>query len=186
MNCQVVRTQMADAWDETLDARRRADHFAHLRQCTSCREQWEALRRVEDLFRTAPLCSPQPGFTVRFQQRLARQRSTRWNPLSVLFLALSALLVSGLVFLPVGGTVGWLWQVIRDPRSLDWLSRAVLESIVAGRVAVHLIGTVILLLFHHDWWIMTAGYALLAGLVVAMWLGAYSLRWRLHRQRSRI
>lgn len=186
MNCHVARSQMAAAGDETLDARRMADHFAHLRQCTSCREQWEALQRVEDLFRTAPLCSPQPGFTVRFQQRLARHRSTRWSPLSALFLALSALVVSGLVFLPVGGIVGLVWQVIRDPHSLDWLSRVVVDLIAGGRVAIHLVGTVVSLLFHYDWWILTIGYGLLAGLVVAMWLGAYSLRWRLGRQRSRI
>jgi len=184
MKCETVRAQMTEALDNTLDARRRTEHFAHLRQCKSCREQWDALQRVDDLFRDAALFVPAPGFTARFQQRLARQQSHPWNPLSALFVVLSALLMSGLIFVPASGLLRWLWEGMQDPARFDSLKQGSIALFAGLRVLLHLFGTVVPIVLHYTWWLPALGYSLLAIGVTIFWIGAFSLRWRLARQRS--
>ncbi|NOZ07043.1 MAG: zf-HC2 domain-containing protein [Chloroflexi bacterium] len=175
MKCEIVQEQMMDGVTGTLGARRMAESYAHLRQCTSCRERWEALQRVESLLGHAQLCAPAPGFSVRLQKRLAHRRSTRWSPLAIFFIAFSTLLVTGLVFLPSNGIFQWVWYQAQDPRSLAWLQDVLDQLVITGRVMTHLAGTVMFMLFRHGWWLPILGYGLLAGLIIAAWMGLYSL-----------
>jgi predicted anti-sigma-YlaC factor YlaD len=184
MKCEIVRAQMTEALDNALDARKRTEHFAHLRQCTSCREQWAALQRVDDLFRDAVLFAPAPGFTARFQQRLARQQSRLWNPLSALFVVLSALLMSGLVFVPASALLRWLWEGMQDPARFDSLKQGSIALVAGVRVLFHLFGTVVPIVLHYTWWLPALAYGLLAIGVAIFWIGAFSLRWRSVHQRS--
>ncbi len=175
MKCEIVQEQMMEGVTGTLGARRRAESYAHLRQCTTCRERWEALQRVESLFSHAPLYAPAPGFSARLQVRLAHRRSYRWSPLAILFVALSTLLVTGLVFLPSNGIFQWIWYQVRDPRSLAWLRDVLDQLMITGRVMAHVVGTVLSMLFRHGWWFPVLGNVLLAGLIIAGWAGFYSL-----------
>ncbi len=175
MKCEIVQEQLMEGMTGTLGTRRMAESYAHLRQCTTCREQWEALQRVESLFSHAPLCAPPPGFSARLQKRLAYRRSYRWSPQAILFFALSTLLVAGLVFLPSNGIFQWIWYQVRDPRSLAWLRDALDQLMITGRVMTHVAGTVLSMLFRHGWWLPILGNVLLAGLVIAGWTGFYSL-----------
>lgn len=65
---------------------------AHLSQCPACQETYLAVRRADTLLRRAAtvMVEPIPGFTTRFESRLAAYRPGRswqaWLALSVLLL----------------------------------------------------------------------------------------------------
>ena len=79
----------------------------HLNSCESCRQLSEAWQEVEYQLKAAPMRSPEPGFILRWQNRLAQeqQRSQRLQTVTVLALgvgaALSLVLLLGLLALPV-------------------------------------------------------------------------------------
>jgi len=95
--------------------------------------------------------------------------------LAILFVAFSTLLVTGLVFLPSNGIFQWIWYQVRDPRSPAWLWDVLDQLVTTGRVMAHVAGTVMSTLFRHGWWLPILGYGLMAGLIIAAWMGVYSL-----------
>ncbi len=66
---------MLDLLDGELAAPARRQLEEHLATCAECQSGWEALSAVERLLADAPMAAPRPGFTGRFNVRLARQRS---------------------------------------------------------------------------------------------------------------
>jgi len=74
---------------------------AHLAECGECQSVWTSLSEVQRLLRAEPPVAPRPGFSGRFQARLA-QRRTRprllWGGLA---LGLGAVSAAALV-VPVG------------------------------------------------------------------------------------
>jgi len=89
-------TEKISLWlDNELSPAEVTELEAHLTDCPACRQTYEAMQRVDRLFRTAAhqMVIPAPGFTRRFETRLAQQRLVKpWQ----LWLTMGALL---------GGTV---------------------------------------------------------------------------------
>lgn len=84
---------------------------AHLESCETCRNQFDALQAVEKQLRGSPMLSPEPGFSRRWEARLASQRLMRQRWQTNLALACSAAIL--LAFL---GALAWLsLPVLRSP-----------------------------------------------------------------------
>lgn len=83
----------------------------HLKSCESCRQLSEAWQEVEYRLKSAPMRSPAPGFTIRWQQRLVEDRSRRqrWQTISIFALG-SGVALALLVVLGV-----WAWPVFQNP-----------------------------------------------------------------------
>jgi predicted anti-sigma-YlaC factor YlaD len=91
-------TEKISLWlDNELSPGEVTELEAHLADCPACHQTYEAMQRVDRLFRTAArqIVIPAPGFTRRFETRLAQQRPVKpWQ----LWLTLGALL-SGTVLI---------------------------------------------------------------------------------------
>ena len=74
---------------------------AHLATCASCQASWASLSSVHRLLKAAPLAAPRPGFSQRFEARLAQRRSRPRAIWGALALGLGAVAVSALV-VPLG------------------------------------------------------------------------------------
>ena len=83
----------------------------HLKSCESCRQLSEAWQEVEYQLKSAPMLSPEPGFTARWQQRQGevRLRRQKWQTISIIALG-SGIALALLVVLGV-----WAWPVIQNP-----------------------------------------------------------------------
>lgn len=119
VSCQDVGRLMSLALDQSLTQGEVRCLEEHLKQCPTCREEWEAMQRVSRLFTDAPLMSPSPGFADRVMQRLAQRQARRQR-----LLAGGALVVVclSLVALVLPETVRWLamlWQVLTEPSLLS-------------------------------------------------------------------
>ncbi len=79
----------------------------HLNSCEFCRQLSAAWQEVEVQLKAAPTRSPQPGFTLRWQSRLAQEQQRRQRLLTAYMLAfgvgvaLSLVLLLGLLAFPV-------------------------------------------------------------------------------------
>jgi anti-sigma factor RsiW len=119
----------------------------HIATCADCRTALDALRRVDRLLSAAPLVLPAPGFTLRFQARLAARRRRRrtWAGIVTLGLAtLGILLVTGVLLALYGlqwweflTASGWLGQGVGLLLSLGkaWMAVLNLARLVAGGLA---------------------------------------------------
>ena len=89
---------------------------AHLRDCPDCRSLAESWGHAERSLRRAELAAPQPGFSQRWQARLAqsRQRLHRRQTIAVL----SAGSVGVLLLLVILATLAWPW--LHSPSLLLW------------------------------------------------------------------
>jgi predicted anti-sigma-YlaC factor YlaD len=78
----------------------------HLAGCPACRHVHQAMAQVHSLLHQASTLTaePAPGFTTRFERRLARQPQKSWQ----MWLGLSVLLLSTLSFFAVGAILAWL------------------------------------------------------------------------------
>jgi len=83
----------------------------HLKSCESCRQLSEAWQEVDYQLKAAPMRSPEPGFTGRWQARLAQDQLRRGRRQAIYVLALGGGIALALIlFLGV-----WAWPVIRNP-----------------------------------------------------------------------
>jgi predicted anti-sigma-YlaC factor YlaD len=83
----------------------------HLKSCESCRQLSEAWQEVEYRLNAAPLRLPEPGFTLRWQARLAQEQLRRQRLQTVYVLVLGGGVTLALILL-----LGLLaWPVIRNP-----------------------------------------------------------------------
>lgn len=98
------------ALDGELKPELRAQLEAHLQACAQCTTIWQALGEVETLLATAPIVSPRPGFTGRFNARLRQQRSQPRAWLGVLVLGFSVVGAAAIV-LPL--TLGLVWPLVQ-------------------------------------------------------------------------
>lgn len=84
---------------------------AHLETCESCRDLFDALQTVEKQLHTSPMLSPEPGFSQRWEVRLASYRLMRQRWQTSLALACSAV-----VLLVCLGALVWLsLPVLHNP-----------------------------------------------------------------------
>jgi len=72
---------------------------AHLSECAACRQEWEALMSLDDLFQSAPAVALSEDFTARTLARLEKTKRRRklWSVLGFLSLAVLVLVIEILV-----------------------------------------------------------------------------------------
>lgn len=63
--------------DGQLDAKLAQMVVRHLAECPDCKQFYAALRQLEALVDEAGMLVPRPGFTARFQARLAARQRAR-------------------------------------------------------------------------------------------------------------
>jgi len=109
MKCETYEERMSLWLDDQLAQEEIGQIEAHTATCPSCRAYLDALHRLNRLLSTAPAVSPVPGFTARFQARLAARRRRRrtWAGLLTLTLATLALFVGAIVLLVISGLAIW-------------------------------------------------------------------------------
>jgi predicted anti-sigma-YlaC factor YlaD len=83
----------------------------HLKSCESCRQLSEAWQEVEYRLNSAPLRAPEPGFTSRWQSRLAQEQLRQQQLQTVYVLAMGVGVALSLILL-----LGLLaWPMVRNP-----------------------------------------------------------------------
>jgi predicted anti-sigma-YlaC factor YlaD len=112
-------TEKISLWlDNELNSTEVAELKTHLAGCMTCRQTYQSLERVDRLFRAAAgmVVAPEPGFSHRFELRLARRRVAQpWQ----LWLALSALLLGTLLLFGLMATIGGLTLINLSAVSFD-------------------------------------------------------------------
>lgn len=110
MGCDTYQQQISLWIDNQLTQGEIRHLEAHTAICPACRAAQEQLQRVDWLLSSAPMISPAPGFTARFDSRLAAHRRRRhtWAGLAILTLTTLALLLGTMILLGISGVA--LWQ----------------------------------------------------------------------------
>jgi hypothetical protein len=103
MRCEQSELWMMQALDGTLPYPDRQQLMAHLDMCLACRDDWEALNAVEEVFANPTLLGPAPGFVDRVQARIVRAEAQRRTLLGGLVLLGAA---AALCLLAVPGLLG--------------------------------------------------------------------------------
>jgi anti-sigma factor RsiW len=147
MECNTCREWMSLWLDGRLVQAEIEQVEEHVAACTDCCTALDALRHVDRLLSAAPLVLPAPGFTLRFQARLAARRRRRRTWAGVLTLGLATLgilLVTGVLLVLYGlewwqflTASGWLGQGVGLLLSLGkaWMALLNLARLVAGGLA---------------------------------------------------
>jgi predicted anti-sigma-YlaC factor YlaD len=109
MDCDTYREQMSLWLDNRLTQDEIRQIETHTATCASCRVALSAWQRVDRLLTSVPMASPAPGFTTRFQARLATQRRRRhtWAGLAILGLATLGLFMGVATLLALSGLAFW-------------------------------------------------------------------------------
>jgi predicted anti-sigma-YlaC factor YlaD len=109
MKCDTYQERMSFWLDDQLAQDEIRQIEAHAATCPSCRASLDALHRLNRMLSAAPMVSPVPGFTARFQTRLVSRRRRRrtWAGLLTLTLATLALFVGAIVLLVISGLAVW-------------------------------------------------------------------------------
>jgi anti-sigma factor RsiW len=104
---------MSLALDDLLDPGDRQRLEGHVATCTTCRQEWEAMRQVSALFEASPMVGPPLGFAIRVERHLAakkKQQREFFGGLAVLTGSLSLVGVTvAAVLLLVLGIAAWRW-----------------------------------------------------------------------------
>jgi anti-sigma factor RsiW len=147
MECETCREWMSLWLDGRLVQAEIEQVEDHTATCLDCRAALDALRRVDRLLNAAQPMLPAPGFTLRFQARLAarRQRRRTWAGVLTLGLATLGILLVTSVLLALYGlewwefliASGWLGQSVGLLLSLGraWMALLNLVRLVAGGLA---------------------------------------------------
>ncbi len=92
MNVDTFTEKISQWLDHELKPNEVAELQAHLQGCETCRQTHQAIKQVDQMFRSAgtQLASPKFGFAKRFETRLAKQqvegRKKSWLAIVALFL----------------------------------------------------------------------------------------------------
>jgi anti-sigma factor RsiW len=78
MRCAGIRKRISLAIDDRLSPDEKKVFFAHLRTCSSCQEDWEEARAVQELFASAERFSAPYGLTTRVMSNLPAEEPSRW------------------------------------------------------------------------------------------------------------
>lgn len=109
MECNTYREQMSLWIDDQLNQDQIQRIEAHVAVCPACRATLDAFQQVDRLFSSIPMMSPVPGFSARFQVRLAARRRRRrtWAGLATLIVATLALLGGTSILIALSGLALW-------------------------------------------------------------------------------
>jgi predicted anti-sigma-YlaC factor YlaD len=100
-------TEKISLWlDDELTPAEIKELQQHLTGCPACQQVHQAMAQVHNLLHQAStyIVEPAPGFTTRFESRLAHSPQKSWQ----MWLGLSVLLLSTLGFFAVGAILAWL------------------------------------------------------------------------------
>lgn len=133
-------TEKISLWlDDELNPAEVAELETHLVSCSNCRQLYQAMQQVDDLFRTAAmsLVGPGPGFIQRFETRLIQYRTGRpWQ----IWLGLGALLVGSFLLFGAWAIAGGIalmtviTSLLEINLFLQWL-----EQFIVSAMSVRLI-----------------------------------------------
>ena len=109
--------QPYESWllsDEPLDEENQQTLQTHLETCESCRALSNALHNVNGTFAQNPAPTPKPGFTKRWQTRLAiyrqeHQQRKMWL-LTIGLFSVAGLIILALFFLNIG-SINWIYEI---------------------------------------------------------------------------
>jgi len=133
MEHEEIHTLMMEALDGNLRREESRIMDSHLRSCTSCAQQWDALQFIHRIFVQAPVMSPAMAFTQKTLALLPSKTRRVWIMAGIY----SLLLVSGLApLLFIGWVVIEFGPALNQPAFVGSLLRA-------GGQAVSLIQAVI-------------------------------------------
>lgn len=124
---------MMDALDGELSAEGEDTLQVHLRACPTCKQEWQAMLAIDNLFRQTPMLSPAAGFTQRTIARLPSRRARLWAMGTVYI----TLLLSGLipVILFVLAMV-FLLPIVQQPAIIDSALQVLTKSVQLGGVVL--------------------------------------------------
>ncbi len=104
---------MSLALDGLLDSDDRQRLEQHMRSCTTCRTEWQAMVQVAALFERSPAVGPPLGFAVRVERRLTDQAKRKRRVFGGAAVLTSSLSLVGatvaVVLVIVLGVVAWRW-----------------------------------------------------------------------------
>ena len=102
--------------DDVLSIEESAALETHLQSCVSCRQLSESWKSVEAELLAGPLIGPRPGFTARWQERLAAEQKALERRQSLAFLGFTifgaALLLGSLIILAL--------PLLQNPNLILW------------------------------------------------------------------
>ena len=141
-------TEKISLWlDNELNPTEVVELEAHLSDCAACRQTYEVMQHVHHVLRSAAtrMVAPNPGFTQRFEGRLAHPRPARlwqvWLTIVVLFLGTFSIV--GFWLIGSGLTLVGFSSYVLDAGLLNQWLYALLESVGDLRFVLNL-GTLLL------------------------------------------
>ncbi len=101
MNCEQATEMMMARLDGHLAGDLVPTLEAHLDTCPSCRAEWRSLKRLDDLFSTAPMVRPPVRLRVQVMTRLQRREQARRAIVGSTALVLGTIALTLLLVAPV-------------------------------------------------------------------------------------
>jgi anti-sigma factor RsiW len=81
MECRVVKDMLSEYIDDELNQDQNGTMDLHLRDCASCRKEFEELLAVHKLFADAERFTAPLGFSTRVMANLAERKKSIWDTL---------------------------------------------------------------------------------------------------------
>jgi predicted anti-sigma-YlaC factor YlaD len=108
-----ITALMSLALDGMLDSGDRRKMEEHMKSCSACRAEWQAMTQVADLFESSPAVGPPLGFAVRVERRLekkSKQKKRAFGGVAALTgsLSMAAATVAAILVI-VLGFAAWRW-----------------------------------------------------------------------------
>lgn len=97
--------------DETLSTEQSRSLQAHLAECESCSQLESAWKNVELALDTTPEAGPKPGFTLRWQARLAETERLQLKRQGWISITITAIVAAALVVI----LAFQVWPLLQDP-----------------------------------------------------------------------
>jgi TolA-binding protein len=110
MTCQEVREAFTDLYDGTLSGEPLADLNAHLRDCSTCRQEWATFRRTLGALGEVRNEEPPPGFAARVTARIEAPRWWQRVATALVFPLRVKLPVHAAALIVIGAMGLWMFQ----------------------------------------------------------------------------
>ncbi len=168
--------RMQAALDGELSPDEQAQLERQLAESPEARARWTALSEVSQLLGAAPMAGPRPGFSKRFQARLAERRSRPKVLWGVLVLGVTAPVGLTVIALLLAGSL--VTALMLAPSPADWMSAQVTGAAMNLADARAISSTLATSAYAVSGWALSQPltwlFITLGGAVVAAWL--YAIR----------
>lgn len=102
MRCRQARDLMMVCLDTQADPNRDRSLEQHIVDCETCRLEWQKLRALDELFKSAAVRPAPQHLSVRVMQRIERRHQARRAVAAGVTLALGAAALAALTLIPIG------------------------------------------------------------------------------------